>query len=226
MKIKIPQTDLEITITKGNKKPIPAIVWIANMQSSTDCISRKLDMCEIGEDCYGLAFEENPIMYKTVECRRNDEEAMDYMVQNHMSTFFAEELVRRDKLSRSHHLKYLRWNATGDCKTLQHLLFADEVADILHEEIGATSTIYTHRKDLWEEFKDIRQSEWLIVNGSNFMADNNFTAVTEFNDENDTCSSNCVQCFNEGKYYCYNINRKGRVIEEKFRPRNKKKGDD
>lgn len=222
IKIKVPNTEHEFTIKKGNKKPIPPFVWIGSMHSSTDCISRKMKLCEIGENCYALAYEKNPIMYKTVECRRKDEECIDYLVENHMSRFFADELIKRHNRARTHKMRFMRWNESGDCKTLDHFIFVDEVADILHDEIGAISVIYTHRKDLWDQFKEIRKSKWLIVNGSGFMADNNFKAVEEFSGINENCSSNCEKCFDEDCYYCYNIDNTGKTIEEILR---KNKGD-
>lgn len=221
IKIKVPNTNFEFTIKKGNKKPIPSYVWIGSMQSSTDCISRKKGLCEIGENCYALIYEQNPIMYKTVICRDKDEECIDYLVNNHMSEFFANELIKRHNNAKTHKMKYLRWNESGDCKSLEHLIFVDEVADILFKEIGAISVIYTHRKDLWEQFKPIRKSKALIVNGSGFMADNNFKAVENFSGNSENCSSNCEMCFNEGYYYCYDINNTGRTIEEILR---RKKG--
>lgn len=219
IKIKVPNTDYEFTIKKGNKKPIPPFVWIGSMQSSTECISRKKGLCEIGENCYALVYEQNPIMYKTVECRAKDEEAIDYMVEHNMSQWFAEELIKRNNRARKHQMAFFRWNESGDCKTLDHFIFVDEVADILYDEIGAISVIYTHRKDLWDQFKEIRKSKWLIVNGSGFMADNNFKAVDEFSKGKCHCSSNCEQCFEYDFYFCYDIEHTGQNIEEIYRKR-------
>lgn len=219
IKIKVPNTEHEFTIKKGNKKPIPPFVWIGSMQSSTSCISRKKGLCEIGENCYALVYEQNPIMYKTVECRAKDEEAIDYMVEHDMSQWFAEELIKRNNRARKHKMEFFRWNESGDCKTLDHFIFVDEVADILYEKLGVISVIYTHRRDLWEQFKPIRKSQALIVNGSGFMADNNFKVVEEFTGINKDCSSNCERCFDEDYYYCYNISNTGQTIEEIYRKR-------
>ena len=219
IKIKVPNTEYEFTIKKGNKKPIPPYVWIGSMQSSTKCISRKKKLCEIDENCYALVYEQNPIMYKTVECRAKDEEAIDYMVEHNMSQWFAEELIKRNNRARKHKMEFFRWNESGDCKTLDHFIFVDEVADILYENLGVISVIYTHRKDLWEQFKKIRKSKWLIVNGSGFMADNNFKAVNEFSEGKCHCPSNCEQCFEYDFYFCYDIEHTGQNIEEIYRKR-------
>lgn len=224
MKIKVPNTSLEFNVKKGNHKPIPPFVYIGSMQSSTKCICRtELDCCEIGEDCYALGYESNPLMYKTVECRERDEECIDYLVQNRMHRFFANELIKRSNNARKHKMKFFRWNESGDMKTLDHFLFVDEVADILYKELGVISVIYTHRKDLWDQFKNIRKSQALIVNGSGFMADNNFVAVEEFTDGNEHCNSNCVNCFKDEGYYCYNPRKLGSVIEEIYRRKKTKK---
>lgn len=211
-------TELQLNVKKGNRKPIPANVWLISMQSSENCISRELGMCGIADDCYVLAYERNPFMRdQTLRCRDEDEAAIDYLVSNNMGSFLANELIRRDSLSRNHHLEYLRWNESGDMKSLDHFLFVDEIADIVYDGIGAVSVIYTKRKDLWDKFKKIRKSDHLIVNGSDFMADNEFLAVEEFHDGKDHCSSNCEKCFEEDLYWCYNIENTGRSIEEKLR---------
>lgn len=224
MKIKIPNTNMSLNVKKGNSKPIPEFVWISSMTSGEDCPSRKLDLCPIHQDCYVLAYERNPFMRnQTLNARAEDELAIDYLVENNMASFLANELIRRNKLSRTHKLKYFRWNESGDMKSLKHFLFIDEVSDILYKGIGAVSVVYTKRKDLWNVFKDIRKSEGLIVNGSGFMADNNFNAVTEFHDGKSHCPSNCKQCFEDDLFYCYNIDNQGIEIEEILR-RNKKNG--
>ena len=224
MKIKIPDTNYILNVKKGNSKPIPPFVWLSSMTSGEDCPSRKLKLCPIHEDCYVLAYERNPFMREqTLNARAEDEKAIDHMVENDMGEWFANELIRRNNRSRTHKLKYFRWNESGDLKTLKHFLFVDEVSDILYREIGTVSAIYTKRKDLWEKFKDIRKSEGLIVNGSGFMADNNFDAVEEFSEGKKHCISNCVKCFEIDKYYCYDIDNTGNVIEEILR-RNKKNG--
>ena len=217
--------DKTLLVKKGNKKPIPKFVWIASMESGTDCSSRNNGHCDIGENCYVLKYEQNKLFYKVVERRRKDEECIDYLVANHLSRELSSWLVARSKASKSYPLRYMRWNESGDCKTLEHFLFVEEVALDLYDELGAISVIYTHRKDLWEQFKKIRKSKHcLIVNGSGFMADNNFKAVKEFSGENDECSSNCVQCFEDYLKWCYDIDATGRTIEEILRV-NKKKGD-
>lgn len=208
----------ELMVKKGNKKPIPQFVWIASMESGTDCSSRKNGHCDIGENCYVLKYESNKLMYKTIERRRKDEECIDYLVENDLADELSDWLIKRNNSAKTFKLKFLRWNESGDCKSLEHFLFVEKVALKLFDEIGAISVIYTHRRDLWEQFKKIRKSEHcLIVNGSGFMADNNFKAVKEFTMENDVCSSNCVQCFEDGLYYCYDIENKGNTIEELLR---------
>lgn len=224
MKIKIPDTDLLLNVKKGNSKPIPPFVWISSMTSGEDCPSRKLDLCPIHEDCYVLAYERNPFMREqTLRARAVDEKAIDYLVEKGMSEWFANELLVRNRRSRNHKLKFFRWNESGDLKSLEHFLFVDDVSNILWNSIGAVTVIYTKRKDLWEDFKKVRKSKGLIVNGSGFLADNNFDAVDEFSKGKKHCISNCVKCFEKGMYYCYDIDNTGIHIEEKLR-RNKKNG--
>lgn len=210
--------DYELMIKKGNKKPLPKFIWIISMESATECSSRKNGHCEINKNCYALKYESNKLMYKTVERRNKDKLCIDYLVKNDLSEELINYLLKRNKNSKTHKLKYLRWNESGDVETLDHLLFIEKIALRLYDEIGTISVVYTHRKDIWEQFEKIRKSEHcLIVNGSGFMADNNFKAVKKFTGKNKECSSNCVRCFDEKLKYCYDVNNKGLIIEEILR---------
>ena len=213
--------DYELMIKKGNKKPLPKFIWIISMESATECSSRKNGHCEIGKNCYALKYESNKLMYKTVERRKKDNECINYLIENDMSDELADYLIKRNKTSKTYKLKYLRWNESGDVESLEHMLFVEKVALKLYDELKVISVIYTHRKDIWEQFEKIRKSEHcLIVNGSGFMADNNFKAVKEFTGNNKECSSNCVKCFNDNLKYCYDLENKGLIIEEILRLNN------
>ena len=210
--------DYELMIKKGNAKPLPKFIWIISMESATDCSSRKNGHCEIGKNCYALKYESNKLMYKTIERRNKDNQSINYLIDNDDYESLVGFLIKRNKSSREYKLEYLRWNESGDVETLDHLLFIEKVALKLYDEIGTISVVYTHRKDIWEQFEKIRKSQHcLIVNGSGFMADNNFKAVREFTGRNKECYSDCVRCFNENLKYCYDINNKGLVIEEILR---------
>lgn len=230
LKFTIDGEEFELKMKKGNAKPIPKNVWISSMQSSYYCICGYLGLCPFHRlesgDCYGLAYEMNEMMGpKTIIRRRSDEKCIDELVKNKMHKEFAEELLRRNKLARKHKMQFERWNETGDMKTLDHFIFVDMVSDILFKEAGITTTIYTHRKDLWEKFKEIRVSEGLIVMGSGFMADMNFKALTDNDKECDLeCSSNCEQCFEDfGIGHCYDLKNKGKnlIVGEDYRENKK-----
>ena len=167
----------ELMIKKGNAKPLPKFIWIISMESATDCSSRKNGHCEIGKNCYALKYESNKLMYKTIERRNKDNQCINYLIDNDDYELLVDFLIKRNKSSRQYKLEYLRWNESGDVETLEHLLFIEKVALKLYDEIGTISVVYTHRKDIWEQFEKIRKSQHcLIVNGSGFMADNNFKA--------------------------------------------------
>lgn len=210
--------DYELMIKKGNAKPLPKFIWIISMESATDCTSRKNGHCEINKNCYALKYESNKLMYKTIERRRKDNECIKYLVENNKEDILIDYLIKRNDSAKQHKMKYLRWNESGDVESLDYMLFVERVALKLFDRIGTISVIYTHRKDIWKEFEKIRKSEHcLIVNGSGFMADNNFKAVKKFTGKNKECSSNCVLCFDEKKKYCYDIKNKGLIIEEILR---------
>ena len=215
--------DFEITVCKGNKKPIPTFVWMVSMQSATNCHCRKENLCPIAKYCYGLDYEENPIFKDaTLRCGEKDEDAIDFLVNHPLGAlFFANKVIGMSKRTRNQdkQLQYFRWNVTGDLKSIRHLLFVQEVARILYNELGVITILYTHNKDVVESYLEHLQysdrKSYLKILGSGFMVDSNFDCfATEYDAK---CSSNCVECFkSNGVAFCYDIDFNG-VIKEDFR---------
>lgn len=220
-----------LNVVKGTAKPMDESIWACSMQSGQNCICRKLNMCPIWEDCYVNEYEENGMMGdNTIKCRDEDEKTIDKLVSMGMEGvyLFTDELLRRNKLARKHKCLNFRFNISGDLKTIYHLAFVDNVAKILYEKEGIKTTIYTHREDLIYNYKLKRLNhDGLIINGSQFWADNIFDLVRKdapqlcmlnvfnYKPGQDECSSNCVKCKKEDKYWCYT--QRGRNIGEKFR---------
>lgn len=215
----------QITVKCGSAKPMPNCIWLISMTSSLECPSAKMGLCPISDDCYGKAFEENAMMgANTLKCRKNDELAIDYLVSNDGASFLATELVKMSNRCRNeaNQLKFLRWNMTGDLKSLEYLIFVEKIADELFEQLGVISVIYTHRIDLKEPFEAIRTNyESLRILGSGFNWDCNFTCFPS-SDDGKQCSSNCTECFEQyGIGFCYDTNIKDVEIVEEFRERSK-----
>lgn len=215
-------SEFEITVKCGSAKPMPNYIWLVSMTSSHRCPSAMMGLCPISDDCYGKVFEDNAMMgANTIRCREKDESAIDYLV-NHPTgaLFFASELAEMSNRCRNprNRLKFLRWNMTGDLKSLQYLIFVEQVADYLFNELGVISVIYTHRSDLKNAFEKIRHNyESLRILGSGFNWDANFTCFPS-SDDGKECSSNCSQCFEEyGIGFCYDTSIKNCEIVEEFR---------
>lgn len=216
-------SEFEITIKCGSAKPMPNFIWLISMLSSTKCPSKEMGLCPLGDDCYGLVFEQNSMMgANTLKCREKDEQAIDFLVNNPCGALFlASKLVEMSNRCRNpqNHLKFLRWNMTGDLKSLEHLIFVEQVADYLFDELGVISVIYTHRSDLKDAFEQIRHNyESLRILGSGFDWDCNFTCFPS-SDDGKQCSSNCTECFEQyGIGFCYDMDIQDTEIVEEFRP--------
>ncbi len=222
-------TDYELAVSKGNKKPIPSNVWLISMQSATNCYCRLNGLCPIASDCYGLDYETNP-MFKdaTLNCRDKDEQAVDFLVHTEGgATFLANELLKRSRRARSpkNRLAFLRWNVTGDIKSRAYLDFVEAVAKQLYLARATVSVIYTHNKAVALDFQKDRKARKdslsfasLRVLGSGFMLDANFDCFAE-DPQALECPSNCVECFEKyGRGLCYDTSKNGVIIREAFRP--------
>ena len=219
-----------LTVLKGNKKPIPPYVWLISMQSASKCFCRLNNLCPIADDCYGLDYETNP-MFKdaTLRCRDLDESAIDFLVSEPKgASFLANELIKRSNRARNDdmRLKYLRFNVTGDLKSLEYLKFVESVAIDLYEALGTITVIYSHNEPVVDEFLSNHQLEaskcCLRILGSGFMANANFDCFAT-DSEALECKSNCVECFKtNGVAYCYDIALEGSVIKEEFRENTRK----
>lgn len=215
--------EFEITVCKGNKKPIPSFVWMVSMQSATNCHCRLNNLCPISDSCYGLDYEENKLFRDaTLRCRQKDEDAIDFLVNHPFgASFFASKIIGMSKRVRNQEkqIKFFRWNVTGDLKSIRHLLFVQEVARILYNELGVITILYTHNKDVVESYLEHLEysdrKSYLKILGSGFMVDSNFDCFA--NEYDAKCSSNCVECFkSNGVAFCYDIDFNG-VIKEDFR---------
>ena len=219
----------ELSVSKGNKKPIPSNVWLISMQSATRCYCRREGLCPIASDCYGLDYETNPLFKDaTLNCRNKDETAIDFLVHTEGgATFLANELLKRSRRARSDRtrLGFLRWNVTGDLKSRAYLDFVETVAKRLYLARATVSVIYTHNKAVALDFQKDRLAKndtlsfaSLRVLGSGFMIDANFDCFTE-DPQALECQSDCVECFERyGWGLCYDPNKRGAVIKEAFRP--------
>ena len=204
----------ELQIKKGNNKPIPDHTYIITMSAALNCCCNDICKHHINNtaNCYGLCYELNrTFMNNTLKRRALDEAAINYLVQNDKAQELANEIIKISNRAKNNKCKFLRWNETGDLKNLDYLLFVNTIADILYKQLGAYSVIYTHRIDIYKQFKaNHQQSKGLIILGSDFNANLQFKAVSnpeELKQYKYICCSNCKECHEvHGIAHCYNKN--------------------
>ena len=215
-----------LQVKKGNKKPIPTDIWIINLTSSFNYPSSKY--CKYHRLnkglCYALKYELNPLFSKNTLKRRSlDTKTIDYLVKNNLYNELANKLIKANNMAKKHKLKHLRISESGDLKSLKHLVFINNLANTLYNKLNISITIYTHRIDIYKQFKaNYKQSKGLIILGSDFKANHNFTTDNTYYDYK--CCSNCIECKNKyGTPLCYDLKLKDKklTIYETLRTNNK-----
>lgn len=167
---------------------------IVNMGSAHNCPSAKLGLCQLANTSKCYAFRDER-MYKQCLPYRERQGA-----QWHANTGsdIAESLLAQNARLRKK-VTHLRLNESGDFADIEDFQKACEVAEKLHKMAGIETFVYTARRDLvTPELLETAKKCHLTVNGSGFMAHNNYRVVpkgykpakkTEF-----FCNSNCHVC--------------------------------
>lgn len=162
----------------GNTK-LPKTTMIFNITPASLCPSEAKGLCQLEQSgkCYAKKAER---IYPQV---------LPYRMRQYKfwKTCTAESFVAqliKDKGRRN--VTHLRLNEAGDFRHQRDLNKAMKIADLLKTE-GITMYCYTARKDL-----NFTKRNNLIVNGSGFMVDNNFTVVSR--GKKATCISDCNIC--------------------------------
>lgn len=197
-------------IEKGNRK-LPSDWYIANTGSGTECVADKLGLCNYGlsngdGSCYCIKAER--LYPDSLPCRRNNEKAWDKIVNNNFKSEFIYGLLLASKQAKKNKMSVLRFNESGDIKNNQSLRAMDFVAYHL-KQVGIPTTVYTHRWDM--KLNLLFYNENLVLNGSDFMLDNEFRVVDKFSGNNLKCCGDCGLCERIGRAYC--TKKMGKVIE-------------
>ena len=172
---------MNIKVSNENRK-IGKDTFIINMNSAKDCPSRLNGLCQLDnpDKCYALKAERqypSCLPYrKSQEIIWNNTDARD----------IADQLLAMNSRKRKP-VKYLRFSEAGDFKTQADIDKMDVIARILDGKIRVYG--YTARCDL--DYSKISSN--MIVNGSGFMATNEFKAVTEYTSKI-RCAGNCRIC--------------------------------
>lgn len=174
---------LKSLLRNGNTK-IGKDTLIFNMCSATDCPSKKLGLCKIRK-CYALKAEKMYI-HPILNCLKFRRKQTRYWGKTNIIKFVQELAI---VLQSKSHIKYFRWNESGDFKTQLDIERAALIAAMFPHIIFYT---YTHRSDL--SYKNLPKN--LIISTSNFRRRgmNAFYCVTQFSGKNLQCKANCRIC--------------------------------
>lgn len=176
---------MEIKIRKYNKKLGKGIITI-NMNAAMNCPSDKLNLCKNSKYCYAKKSER---IYPSVLNFRNEQELyFDNTSSKQISTDLKEYIEQLN-----FKVTYIRFNESGDIKNQSSV---KKLFDICNNLKDFKFYMYTSRFDL--NFKNKPKN--LIINGSNFMLDNEFKMIFKqdlkhLNRYNyNVCLSDCTNC--------------------------------
>ena len=176
---------MKIKYTKGNTK-LPKTTYIINMQTATDCPSRKRGLCPIVNDG-GECYAQRPEVFRP-NCLPFREYQHEAWIGNTAGSI-ARQLLAASARSRVHKMKALRFFEAGDFESQADVDKLERLAAEL-SPYGVVVYGYSARIDL--DFSKVRHA---VITGSSFMIHNEFVAVKEFTAEHrNRCPGNCRTC--------------------------------
>lgn len=206
----------QLHFTIGNAK-LPKTTLIFNLGTWFNCPGRKEGFCELCEECYDKSPE---VRFKDRIKGRLEQEIYFRAIS---AEKIGEQLTRiitthNNKKRIKHKIDRIRFNEVGELRNQEDLEKIIKISNIVYENTGVKSYIYTHNKDLNFDI----QREALTINGSNFMVDNEYRVVEkgqreqEYQTLNDIsnkrdCICDCEKCPN----YC--LNKSGYILIEEVR---------
>lgn len=202
----MPRYRTRIKTSRGNLK-VGKDTLIMNITSAADCMSRALGLCQVPANaCYALKAEKQ---YPSVRpYRRAQTQIWDELSAEEI----AEDLkIIAGRARKEPAIKFVRMQESGDFRHQDDLLKMSRIADLLKGHLRIYT--YTARRDLFET--PVRHSDNLVINGSGFMADNNFQVV---NKDQLGPGPKCRGVKGGGCFGCLLCKTKGsRVIQEELR---------
>jgi len=166
---------MQIKYSIGNLK-IGKDTLILNITSATDCQSRALGLCKI-KHCYALQAEKQ--WPQVLPYRRAQALIWD-------KTSAADIAAQLNAVIIKKKLEYIRINESGDFKDQADV---SKLFDIVRR-LPVIVYCYTARRDL--SFKNRPKN--LIITGSSFMIDNNFSPYHKPGRSIRNCAMNCRIC--------------------------------
>lgn len=174
---------MQIKLSNGNSK-IGRDTLILNLNSATDCPTKKLGMCRIHKICYALQPE---MRYKDRVLKHRRQQAKIW--NSTTAKKLAKMIIDVAHTKHKHPIKYLRVSESGDFRHQADVRKLSVIADKLKQHRIKVYT-YTSRRDL--NFDNLSKN--LVVSGSGFMIHNNFIAVRNYSGKHLRCKANCRIC--------------------------------
>lgn len=179
---------MSIKLAFGNRK-LPKTTAIFNMTSATDCPSAARGVCKVADICYAKKAER--IYPGCLPARRAQSVYWKRTSAAEFVTDFLEAVTYKAGAKRGQYkVTVLRLSEAGDFATQADLNKAVEIAEGL-SAAGIGMYAYSAAHDF-----DYSDTKSLVVNGSGFMADNEFTAVNKEDvvKSKPLCPGDCTKC--------------------------------
>ena len=172
----------------GNKK-VPETTMIANTTSWFLCPGRLQNFCELKEVCYDKCRE---VMGSVCKSRLNHDLWWRTNDAQTIAKFYIYSIMTENmKRNEDNKVNLVRFQEVGDFRSTADLTKMIDVSNLIYEELGINSYTYTHNKDIpYNCFK----RPHLVINGSGFMIDNQFTVVPPSEYERYVAEHDCFEC--------------------------------
>jgi hypothetical protein len=173
---------MNIELHNTNKK-LGKRTIVLNMTTAIDCPSKRLGLCAIHKICYAkqaeLRFKKRVFSYRKHQAKA-------------WKSLNAKEITKQIFLNALHRYSKIKWLRVSECGDFNTQEDVNKLSEIAHRLVkyGILVYTYTKRKDL--DFTNLSNN--LIVNGSEFMLDNEFRIVNEYSGNYETCRGDCNVC--------------------------------
>lgn len=180
----------QMHVVFGNAK-LPESTAIISCGTWFNCAGRKEGFCELSEICYDKCRE---VMSADVTRFRLEEEiAFRSLNTEEIAQQIIPQIKARNASKSKEGIKQVRWNEVGELRNQKDLEKVNAISNILYEEFGVHSYIYTHNRYL--DFSIDRPH--LTVLGSGFMVDNEYRVVEDKSTLDEVffeCNCDCTKC--------------------------------
>lgn len=180
----------QMHVVFGNAK-LPESTAIISCGTWFNCAGRKEGFCELSEICYDKCRE---VMSADVTRFRLEEEiAFRSLNAKEIAQQIIPQIKARNASKSKEGIKQVRWNEVGELRNQKDLEKVNAISNILYEEFGIHSYIYTHNRYL--DFSIDRPH--LTVLGSGFMVDNEYRVVEDKSTLDEVffeCNCDCTKC--------------------------------